>query len=101
MGPAHRNVAAPLTGIGKIHLERGQLDEAALALERALEVHLGAEDRPVLIAEVSFALARALWARGERARAREFAGQAHAALLPQGACKQLEDVESWLAAHSG
>ncbi len=75
-------LAYPLTGIGEVHLARGQPGLARVMLERALKLSPETLDGAKERAETEAALARALWAdplssEGDRARALELAGGAY------------------------
>jgi hypothetical protein len=69
MDPAHQFVAYPLTGLGRALLVLGRPEEARVALERALAVRTASHAEPDLKAETRRALAEALRATGEPARA--------------------------------
>ncbi len=97
LGPDHRNLAYPLTGLGQVQVATGQARAAVTTLERALRIREREEPDPLLVAETRFALARALWETGERARATTQASQARAALaaLPRAAAKATA-IDAWL-----
>ena len=80
-------VTYPLMTLGLSHIGTGRFDEALAALERAARIREAKENVPAKLAEVHFALARALWGAGDelpdargagRARARASTSQAPA-----------------------
>ncbi len=100
LGASHRFLAYPLTGWGRALLALGRPAEARSPLERALYLREEGEPRPIERAETEFALAQALWADGERDRARELAVSARNDYLrvtpaPRGA----GEVADWIAGH--
>ncbi|HOX45392.1 MAG TPA: serine/threonine-protein kinase [Myxococcota bacterium] len=99
LGAAHPALAAPLLGLGRVHLVQGQADAAVAPLERALELRERAAGEPRGLAEARFALARALLrARpGERARARSLAEAARADFAAEGEADQAAEVQRFLA----
>jgi tetratricopeptide (TPR) repeat protein len=102
LGPRHRHLALPLTGIGRVELDRHRPALALPPLEQALALRRGEPGDPAENADTQFALARALWQSGnDRARARELATGAqaeyeHAATKSKG---ELAEVGQWLATH--
>lgn len=94
-------LAAALVGLGETHLRAARPAAAIPVLERALPL-LGADERERL-AELRFALARALWdARADRPRALALAAEAREALAAAPALAgRVEAVTRWLAAHPG
>ena len=100
VGREHSTNAFPLVELGRLLLARGEAEEAAAQLERALALREGATTTPGDLAEVRSVLAVALWELGrERARAHELATQAHAFYEqdpPQGRC---HETRAWLADH--
>jgi tetratricopeptide (TPR) repeat protein len=98
-GPESTNVAYPLTGLGKSFLADHRPSEARAPLERAARIRQASETDAALVAETSFALARALrGANVERARAERLATEAEQAYarIPSAAAKAKE-IASWLA----
>jgi serine/threonine protein kinase/tetratricopeptide (TPR) repeat protein len=103
--PASGLAAYPLLTIGLAHLGTGRLEEAVLVLERATKMRDAVENNPARLAEVHFALARALYdGRGEKARAQTLARKAreeYAKSPPTPAVTQdMTDLDRWLAAHA-
>ncbi len=102
VNPDHPDADFARTGIGMALLERRRPREALPHLEAAVK-HMAARqhsERP--LAEMRHLLADALWATGERARAREMAGQVRtflATLPPDLAGKELAEIDRWLASH--
>ncbi len=102
VNPDHADADFARTGIGMALLERGQPREALPYLEAAVK-HMAARkhsERP--LAEMRHLLADALWATGERTRAREIAGQVRTFLasLPRDlAGEELAEIDRWLASH--
>jgi hypothetical protein len=102
LGPDFRFLAYPLTGLGRALLALGHPRDARAPLERALHIREHGEPRPVERAETEFALAQALWADGERRRARDLAASARdefARVSP--ARRQRAEVASWILSHRG
>jgi tetratricopeptide (TPR) repeat protein/predicted Ser/Thr protein kinase len=96
----------PIAGLGYVELTDGRNAQAIAHLEQALE--LMPKDPVVLpydVAEVRFALARALRRRGpaDAARARELAETARAEFLGAGAAYQraAAEVDAWLSTSAG
>jgi tetratricopeptide (TPR) repeat protein len=80
--------------LGEIELERGHAAVAVAAIERALgDAGMDATDRPYM----QFDLARALWAKGDKARARALARSVEQALA--GDALNRPGVVAWEAAH--
>ncbi|HEY8375951.1 MAG TPA: tetratricopeptide repeat protein [Nannocystis sp.] len=92
-------LAAPLAGLGQVLLAAGRVREAAEKLERALElVAKNPSAAPYEVAEIQFALARALSDPGSAERRRELAEAARAgyrAIGPAFAAAAAE-VDAWL-----
>jgi eukaryotic-like serine/threonine-protein kinase len=101
-GPDSLDVAYPLTGLAKVLVETDRVAEARAAAERALALRVAGGEIASEVADSRFALARALWADGEEARARALAVEARDALATSGAEGKalLAEVETWLAARS-
>ena len=93
-------VGVILTSIGECQLVRGRVRDAIATLERARMQVAGYPASLSLRADADFALARALWRDGQRARARTLAEAARVGLadLP-GARASLREVEGWLVDH--
>ncbi len=98
-GRDHPDVAFALTSLGRIDLAQGRTHEAVARLERALKLRGGRGLDPQLLAETQFALARALHAVDDRARARELAAKAREAFATgtPPAPKRATEVQRWLA----
>ena len=97
-------VAYPLAGLGQSYLAEHLPAAAVAPLERASRIRDLHENDTALVAETSFALARALWeSGGDRERALRLAAGAHKAYLRQPAfASRADDVTRWLAArHPG
>jgi serine/threonine protein kinase/tetratricopeptide (TPR) repeat protein len=102
--PSSGMAAYPLLTIGLAHLGTGRLEEAVLVLERATAMRDAVETNPARLAEVHFALARALHdGRGERVRALALARKAHEEFSQVAATpsitQDITDLDRWLAAH--
>ena len=94
LGPDAADLGFFLAGIGNAYLDLKKPADAIAPLERALKVS-GTEGDPMSTAEISFGLARALWAANrDRPRARKLAEAA----LPHYKAAGNPDVEQWLAA---
>ena len=102
VNPDHPDADFARAGVGMALLERGRPREALPYLATAVE-HMAPRkhsERP--LAEMRRLLADALWATGQRARAREIAGQVRtflASLPPDLAGEELADIDRWLASH--
>lgn len=98
-GPEHRYLGYPLTGLGRTRLASDDPRGAVAALVRASAIRLRHEPNAWLVCDTRFALAQALWASGDHARARAEAVAARAGLpaLPQ-AAHDREEIDRWLAA---
>ncbi len=102
LGPDFRFLAYPLTGLGRALLALGRPGDARAPLERALRLREKGEPRPVERAETEFALARVLWADGERRRARGLAASARDEYARVGPARQQQaEVASWILSHRG
>jgi tetratricopeptide (TPR) repeat protein len=97
----HPQLVNPLSGKGLSLLSLGRVDEAIPLLERALVLRLAGPPREIELAEVRFALARALWERKRaRPRALELARLAREGYsrVPQApALRETERIDAWLA----
>ncbi|MEM6992456.1 MAG: tetratricopeptide repeat protein [Myxococcota bacterium] len=99
VGPEHPSLVAPLLGLGKYTLRRGDADGALAIGERALAIQRDNEANPVAHSSAQFLVARARWARGEPALARNAARAALAALDGPGPdlAARRESIDRWLA----
>ncbi len=100
LGADHIDLAHPLSGIAESCVELGRMPEAITAGRRAIALY-EAHGRPVS-PELRFALARAMWAEGDREGARASALKA-AESIPPGAPRRPGDVDreallAWLQA---
>ena len=77
INPEHPESAYPLHGLGEVRIAGGRPAEAIPHLESAARICRPDRCDPLLVADIDFALARALWERGgERDRARRLAAAA-------------------------
>jgi serine/threonine-protein kinase len=97
------NLAYPLVGLGEGYLTEGKPALAIAPLERALRICEAHDSDQRLVAQATFALARALWdANQERARAARLAERAREIYARQPAEKaHAAEVERWAAVHQG
>jgi tetratricopeptide (TPR) repeat protein len=100
-GKDSANLGYPLTGLGESYLRDHQPTAAVAPLQRALAIRQARESDKSLLADTSFALARALWdGGGDRRRALALAEQARNAYGQQAFLHpKLEAVRLWLGAH--
>jgi tetratricopeptide (TPR) repeat protein len=84
IGAEHPVIADPLTGHGLVELERGNPKLAIELLERAVKLRSASDVDAADLADSRFALARALRAGGDRARATQLAEQALAVYKDRG-----------------
>ena len=95
-GDDHQALAYPLDSLGKLALERGDIDDACALLERAVRVDHSPS--PENTATTRFALARALWEKGDRP------SRDRSLTLARNATSDLEDgsdqreINEWIAA---
>ena len=98
-GSDHPLVGDAVLGLAEVRLARNENHEAAWLLERVLAIRetVAADARE--LAEVRFALARALWrSKRDRPRALQLAHAACAGLADAPwAAKELAKVEQWIA----
>jgi tetratricopeptide (TPR) repeat protein len=106
-GEGHHKLAYPLTGQGRALVGLGREAEAIAPLERALEIRDApehAEEGKVPADETArtcFTLAQAVWARGDRSRARTLAERALGLLQPiEGLQPFRDEIDAWLVAHA-
>jgi serine/threonine-protein kinase len=95
----HPWVAYPLTALGLVMLAEGRASDAIPHLERALGIRQKSEPNRTLVADTSFALARALRdGNADRTRARALASSALAIYRAQSdGATHASDVSRWLA----
>jgi len=97
----HPQLVNSLSGKGLSLLALGRADEAIPLLERALELRLVGPPNELELAEVRFALARALWPRKDaRSRALDLAHKArkgYAGVFQAPAVRETERIDAWLA----
>jgi tetratricopeptide (TPR) repeat protein len=101
--PEGLHVTYPLAALGLSHIGAGGFQEAVPLLERAVRIREAKENVPARLAEVHFALARALWGSGrDPARARELAARAQQeyrqAPTTPATMRELGAIERWLSA---
>jgi len=103
LGAEHILIAFVLTAVGECRLGLDQPDDALVALQRADRLQQASESDAAERGKTLFALARALWATGERGGARERAEAALAALEPAGdhGASKRREIRDWLAGHGG
>lgn len=103
-GPDHANRAFPLTGLGEVHLARGEYAEAQARLRESLRVSSGHPGNRSEWAETAFSLARALAEAPDaddaaRREAVELAQEAAARFAESPSrSDELRAVRQWLAA---
>jgi tetratricopeptide (TPR) repeat protein len=97
LGRTHEYTSHPLTGLARALLGLGRPAEALPLAERAVTIRAAGAPATDL-AESRFALARALWATGNRPRARAVAAEARDGYQAAGAAgsKELATVNAWL-----
>jgi len=103
LGTEHPMLAYPLMGRGACLFDGGDVAGAKRAQTEAMRLIEGTAADPVLVAELSFGLARTLWAEGrERKRAVELARAARAIWAggAEGAEEKLPILDDWLAKHA-
>ncbi len=101
VGPDDEFLAYPLTGMGEALLALGRLTEARAALERAWRLRKASGRDPVLRGDTEFALARTMWAEGDRNQARDLANAARRDYEKRAEVRaqRARDVATWLAQH--
>jgi len=98
-------LAFPLTGLGGALVELGNFDEALAPLEKALEIRTRKDVEPTDLAEIQFALARALIAgsneqtRATLLRARQLATAALEDYRAHQNMNVVAAIETWLVKH--
>ncbi|MGB1012908.1 MAG: tetratricopeptide repeat protein [Nannocystaceae bacterium] len=98
-------LAFPLTGLGGALVELGNYDDALAPLERALEIRTRKDVEPIDLAEIQFALARALCdgtseqTRATLLRARRVATAALEDYRAHRDKNVVATIETWLKAH--
>jgi tetratricopeptide (TPR) repeat protein len=99
-------VTYPLTALGLSQMGVGHFRDAVAPLERAVRIREAKENVPAKLAEVHFALARALWGAGHdlpRALALALRARAEYLLAPATPATQRElaEIDRWLASRDG
>jgi tetratricopeptide (TPR) repeat protein len=103
--PQGNRVTYPLLALGISNLAMKRTEEAVAALERAASIREAIKESPLRLAEVHFALGRAIYeGRGEHARGielvrracQEYTAAPHTPIVS----KDLADAERWLAART-
>lgn len=96
LGDRHVDVGESQYGLGRALLESGDAQAAVRELEQGVSV-LESTGPPGTVAAARFALARALWASGERSeRARSLAREALEAYRASDRTEQVDEVARWL-----
>lgn len=103
LGGDHPALAAPLLGSGLSLLGLGDPASARAPIERARQVATHGELPPVELADIDFALARALHPAGDSARAVELARAARATFIEElhPTDDRVGAVDEWLREHAG
>jgi tetratricopeptide (TPR) repeat protein len=108
LGPDHPSVMEALVELSDVLIDLDEPTQALPHLERALSLGSVNETTPDSLANIRFALARALWAAPpdagqDRVRARQLAELARGVFAEAGkrSAKQLDEVEVWLAEIDG
>jgi serine/threonine-protein kinase len=102
LGPKHPQLTGPLLGIGRVTLSRHDAVGAKAPLERALAILGDDPGEGLTLPDLTFTLAQASWATGDKARAGELLAKAkdeYAAAGKPGA-RALADLTAWSAAHA-
>jgi serine/threonine-protein kinase len=96
-----RMCSYPLYGLARVALAQGRPDDALPLARRAFEMRVDTEASATELADVRFALAKALWeTRTDRGRAVRLARQAADEYREEGTEPEaLADVETWLRRH--
>ena len=68
VGPNDPRLSYPLTGLGRVLVREGRLDEARRVLERSLTIAISSPGDVLLVAQTQWALARALGVDSARGR---------------------------------
>jgi len=97
-GPEHPGVANAFLGRGACHLALGEVELALPLFEQALRMREAADTAPAELGRARFAVAKAAWLAGDRARAEALANAAHGELTSAGmpAAEELQAVQAWL-----
>jgi tetratricopeptide (TPR) repeat protein len=95
----HPSIASTLGNLAQLEYEQGRHREAAAHFERALTIRASRGAAPKDRAFESFGLARALWALGDRNRARQLAEEARTTYVDagEGYRDRHDEVVQWLA----
>ena len=97
-GKKHPFYAVMLLNLGELAMEQKKFADATKTLEQAVEILATSKGSPARAADARFVLAKALWASGDKARARKLAGVALVGFRASGKTykKQLVAVQKWL-----
>jgi tetratricopeptide (TPR) repeat protein len=96
LGPESLWLSYVLTDIGTTYLADGDPDRALPALERAYKIQESQEPEPSKRADVTFALARALWESHSRSRSRILARDAEDEYGKASTKDKVIEVQNWL-----
>jgi tetratricopeptide (TPR) repeat protein/predicted Ser/Thr protein kinase len=100
LAPGAQLHADTLTRLGAAENARGNASAALPVLVEAMEMRTKAGAAPFLTSWTKFELAKAIWdTRGDRARAKKLAREAHDEAAAAGNEKKRRDIETWLAKH--
>jgi tetratricopeptide (TPR) repeat protein len=90
----------PLAGLGRTRLAQGEVASAVPLLEKAARLGEAFVIPPFVLADVRFALARALWdSRGDRDRALELAAATRQVYVATDNAPRREVLDAWIAGH--
>jgi serine/threonine protein kinase/tetratricopeptide (TPR) repeat protein len=99
LGRDSAELGSGLTGLARVALEQGEVDEAVEFAQRALDVRNGSGLLPGELAKSQFVLARGLAARdreGDRSRARDLGSLAREEFEKAGAKAEVEAIDAWV-----
>jgi serine/threonine protein kinase/tetratricopeptide (TPR) repeat protein len=102
LGPKHPQLTGPLLGIGRVTLSRHDAAGAKAPLERGLAILGDDPGEGLTLPDLTFTLAQATWATGDKARAGELLAKAKDQYTAAGkpGARALADLTAWSAAHS-
>ena len=100
LGAAHPELAAALTGLGRVCIDRNTPDAAIPPLERVVAIYAGL-GTPYIgeLAGGRFVMAQAEWKRGDRRRALALAADARRGFAAAADWPSGLEVEAWIAKH--